>query len=79
MDSETDNKSGCGVKAGVYHRICDDARQLSRMCQHRGPTMIKKRAEGKKHSQAIRALGRQMIRVIWSLVKHQREYEIRTK
>ena len=39
----------------------------------------KKRAEGKKHNQAIRALGRQMIRVIWSLVKHQREYEIRAK
>jgi transposase len=39
----------------------------------------KKRAEGKKHNQAIRALGRQMIRVIWSLVKHAREYEIRAK
>jgi len=39
----------------------------------------KKRAEGKKHNQAIRALGRQMIRVIWSLVKHKREYEIRAK
>jgi transposase len=39
----------------------------------------KKRAEGKKHNQAIRALGRQMIRVIWALVKHEREYEIRAK
>jgi transposase len=39
----------------------------------------KKRAEGKKHNQAIRALGRQLIRVIWSLVKHEREYEIRAK
>ena len=39
----------------------------------------KKRAEGKKHNQAIRALGRQLIRVIWSLVKHKREYEIRAK
>ena len=39
----------------------------------------KKRAEGKKHNQAIRALGRQMIRVIWTLVKHKREYEIREK
>jgi len=39
----------------------------------------KKRAEGKKHNQAIRALGRQMIRVIWSLVKRKREYEIREK
>ena len=37
----------------------------------------KKRAEGKKHNQAIRALGRQLIRVIWSLVKNNRQYEIR--
>jgi hypothetical protein len=29
--------------------------------------------------QAIRALGLQMIRVIWTLVKHEREYEIRAK
>lgn len=37
----------------------------------------RKRAEGKKHNQAIRALGRQLIRVIWALVKHSRTYEIR--
>jgi transposase len=37
----------------------------------------KKRAEGKKHNQAIRALGRQLIRVIWALVKSNRAYEIR--
>lgn len=39
----------------------------------------KKRAEGKKHNQAIRALGRQLIRVIWALVKSNRKYEIREK
>lgn len=39
----------------------------------------KKRAEGKKHNQAIRALGRQMIRVIWALVKNKRKYEDRSK
>lgn len=37
----------------------------------------KKRAEGKKHNQAIRALGRHLARVIWSLIKQQRDYEIR--
>lgn len=37
----------------------------------------RKRAEGKKHNQAIRALGRQLIRVMWALVKHSRTYEIR--
>lgn len=37
----------------------------------------KKRAEGKKHNQAIRALGRHLTRVIWALIKNQRGYEMR--
>jgi transposase len=37
----------------------------------------KKRAEGKKHNQAIRALGRHLVRVIWSMVKQGRDYELR--
>lgn len=37
----------------------------------------KKRAEGKKHNQAIRSLGRHLVRVIWALVKKGRKYEIR--
>lgn len=37
----------------------------------------KKRAEGKKHNQAIRSLGRHLTRVIWSLIKQHRTYEIR--
>ncbi len=37
----------------------------------------KKRAEDKKHNQAIRALGRHLARVIWSLIKQQRDYEMR--
>lgn len=37
----------------------------------------KKRAEGKKHNQAVRALGRHLIRVIWALVKSARKYEHR--
>ena len=37
----------------------------------------KKRAEGKKHNQAVRALGRHLVRVIWSMIKNEREYEIR--
>lgn len=38
----------------------------------------KKRAEGKKHNQAVRALGRHLIRVIWALVKSGRQYEDRS-
>lgn len=37
----------------------------------------KKRAEGKKHNQAIRALGRHWVRVIWSMTKQGRKYEVR--
>jgi transposase len=34
----------------------------------------KKRADGKTHNQAVRALGRHLIRVIWSMITHQRDY-----
>lgn len=34
----------------------------------------KKISEGKTHNQAVRALGRHLIRVIWSMIKHQRDY-----
>jgi transposase len=37
----------------------------------------KKRAEGKKHNQAIRALGRHLVRVIWAMIKQERSYESR--
>ena len=37
----------------------------------------KKRSEGKKHNQAIRALGRHLCRIIYKLLTEEREYEIR--
>lgn len=37
----------------------------------------KKRAEGKRHNQAVRSLGRHITRVIWSLIKNNRAYEIK--
>jgi len=37
----------------------------------------KKRAEGKTHNQAVRSLGRHLVRVIWSMVKNERDYELR--
>lgn len=37
----------------------------------------KKRAEGKRHNQSIRSLGRHLVRVIWSMLKHNRDYEVR--
>jgi transposase len=35
----------------------------------------KKRKEGKRHNQAVRSLGRHMVRVIWSMIKKERDYE----
>ncbi|MBC7318234.1 IS110 family transposase [Candidatus Bipolaricaulota bacterium] len=37
----------------------------------------KKRVEGKNHNQAIRALGRHMVRVMWSMMRQGRDYEVR--
>ena len=37
----------------------------------------KKRNEGKKHNQAIRSLGRHMVRVLWSMIKDGHFYEER--
>jgi len=37
----------------------------------------KKRNEGKKHNQAIRALGRHLSRIIYRMLKEERDYEIR--
>ncbi|SDW16626.1 IS110 family transposase [Nitrosomonas communis] len=39
----------------------------------------KKRIEGKSHNQAIRALGRQLCRIIFRMLKQNRAYEMRTK
>ena len=37
----------------------------------------KKRLQGKTHNQALRALGRHLIRVIWSMLQHNRDYQVR--
>lgn len=37
----------------------------------------KKRLQGKTHNQALRALGRHLIRVIWSMLQHDRDYQVR--
>jgi transposase len=37
----------------------------------------RKRAEGKKHNQAIRATGRHLVRVMWAMMKQDRDYELR--
>ena len=36
----------------------------------------KKRTEGKAHNQAVRCVGRQLVRIIWSMLKRGRDYQI---
>ncbi len=37
----------------------------------------KKRTQGKRHNQAIRALGRHLCRIIYKMLKEEREYQVR--
>ncbi|WP_232224986.1 transposase [Acidihalobacter ferrooxydans] len=37
----------------------------------------RKRAQGKRHNQAVRALGRHLVRVIWRMLHDDRDYELR--
>jgi len=53
------------------------ARHIEQVPQSKG-YYDRKRAEGKQHNQALRALGRHLIRVLWAMVQHQRDYEVRT-
>jgi len=80
-----DNSSGVytGAKGGKQVNRRAKAAMMTAVARHYENTpqskayYDKKRAEGKKHNQAVRSLGRHMTRVIWSLVKNNKLYEIR--
>lgn len=52
------------------------ARHIEQVTQSRD-YYDRKRAEGKTHNQAIRATGRHLVRVLWSMLTQNREYEVR--
>jgi len=78
-----DNSSGVytGAKGGKQTNRRAKAAMMTAVARHYWHTpeskkyYEKKRAEGKKHNQAVRSLGRHLMRVIWSLVKNNRLYE----
>lgn len=80
-----DNSSGLytGAKGGKQINRRAKAAMMTAVARHYFHTpqskvyYDKKRAEGKKHNQAVRSLGRHITRVIWSLVKNNRLYEER--
>lgn len=51
------------------------ARHLEQVTQSRA-YYERKRVQGKTHNQAVRALGRHLVRVMWSMIKQGREYEL---
>jgi transposase len=83
LDNSSGKKSGARAPRQVNTRakaamMVATARHIPHVASSR-TYYDKKRTEGKKHNQAIRALGRQLVRVIWALVKSDRAYENRSK
>jgi len=85
--STLDNSSGKyqGTKAPKHVNTRAKAAMMIALDRHRKYISEsqryyeKKRAQGKKHNQAIRALGRHLCRIIYKMLKEQREYQIRSK
>jgi transposase len=83
--STLDNRSGKyqGTKAPKHVNTRAKAAMMIALDRHRKYVpesqryYEKKRSEGKKHNQAIRALGRHLSRIIYNMLKEDRPYEIR--
>lgn len=81
LDNSSGKKSGAKTPRHVNTRA--KAAMMVAVARHIACVPVshayydKKRAEGKKHNQAVRALGRHLVRVIWSMVTQGRKYEIR--
>jgi transposase len=83
--STLDNRSGKyqGTKAPKHVNTRAKAAMMIGVDRHRKYVpesqryYEKKRSEGKKHNQAIRALGRHLGRIIYKMLTEEREYQIR--
>lgn len=77
-----DNSSGkyLGTKSSKHVNYIAKAAMMAavaihiRNSAHSKKYYDKKRSEGKKHNHAVRCLGRHMVRVIWSMLKNNRDY-----
>jgi transposase len=85
--STLDNSSGKyhGTKAPKHVNTRAKAAMMTALDRHRKYVpesqryYDRKRAEGKEHNQAIRALGRHLCRIIYKMLKEQRDYELRSE
>jgi hypothetical protein len=83
--STLDNRSGKyqGTKTPKHVNTRAKAAMMVALDRHRKYVLEsqryyeKKRNEGKKHNQAIRALGRHLSRIIYKMLTEEREYQIR--
>jgi len=81
LDNRSGNYNGCRTARQVNRRT--KAAMMTAVARHVNCIdssrryYDKKRAEGKAHNQAIRSMGRHMVRVIWSMLKYERDYETR--
>lgn len=83
--STLDNRSGKyqGTKAPKHVNTRAKAAMMIALDRHRKYVpesqryYAKKRSEGKKHNQAVRALGRHLSRIIYKMLTDERDYEIR--
>lgn len=83
--STLDNNSGKyqGTKAPKHVNTRAKAAMMIAIDRHRKYVpesqryYEKKRSEGKKHNQAVRALGRHLSRIIYKMLTEERQYEIR--
>jgi transposase len=81
-----DNSSGLRTKGKRPKCINDRCQAALMTCVVRHMACVpesrayydRKRAQGKTHNQAVRALGRQLVRVMWKMLTEQRHYEDRT-
>lgn len=83
--STLDNRSGKyqGSKAPKHVNTRAKAAMMIALDRHRKYVAEsqryyeKKRGEGKRHNQAIRALGRHLCRIIYKMLREERQYQIR--
>jgi transposase len=82
--SPLDNKSGVyqGTKSPKHVNTRAKKAMMTAVCRHMQSVLQshtyydKKRSEGKSHNMAVRALGRHLSRVIWSMLRKDRDYDL---
>lgn len=70
QSTHVNRRAKMAMMTAVAHHVRD--------CEESKRYYEKKRAEGKKHNQAVRSTGRHLVRVIWTMMKNGRDYERRT-